>query len=240
MKILFSLALISITAFFNSCTDGQTQTTKTNLSATEFAEKMKELPSAILLDVRTPEEFSKGHLQSAKNFDWNGNEFDKQIASLDKSKPAFVYCLSGGRSSSAAKKMRSEGFREVYEMEGGIMQWRAANLPETTNNASASTGMSKQQFDALLNTDKLVLIDFYADWCAPCKKMKPYLDEISKEMADKVVVVRINADDNLALCKELKINALPFLQLYKAQNLTWKKTGFIEKEEVLKQLQQKG
>jgi thioredoxin len=236
MRKLFTIALLAI--LFNSCGSGQTNsTTKTNLSAIEFAEKLKEMPTAAILDVRTPDEFSKGHLANALNYDWNGNEFDKQIATLDKSQPVLVYCLSGGRSSSAATKMRSEGFKTVYELDGGIMKWRGANLPETTDNTVTSNGMTKQQFDALLNSDKLVLIDFYADWCAPCKKMKPYLDEISKDMADKVVIIRINADNNQALCKELKIDGLPVLQLYKNKTLTWTNTGFIDKAEVVKQLQ---
>ena len=235
MKKLLLIALAAI--LFNSCSSGQTNGIKTNLSATEFADKIKELPNATLIDVRTPDEFSKGHLANANNYDWNGTEFDNQIAPLDKSEPVFVYCLSGGRSSSAANKMRSDGFTQVYEMDGGIMKWRGENLPETTDNAVGSNGMSKQQFDALLISDKLVLIDFYADWCAPCKKMKPYLEEISKEMVDKVVVIRINADDNHALCKELKIDALPVLQLYKNKTLSWTNTGFIEKAEVVKQLQ---
>ena len=203
----------------------------------EFAEKLKEMPTATIIDVRTIDEFSKGHLANALNYDWNEIEFDKQISSLDKSKPVFVYCLSGGRSSSAASKMRSEGFKTVYELDGGIMKWRSANLPETTDITVKSDEMSKEEFDALLNTDKIVLIDFYADWCAPCKKMKPYLDEISKDMADKVVVIRINADDNQALCKELKIDALPVLQIYKNKNLNWINTGFIDKAEVLSKLQ---
>ncbi len=234
----YFFVLLSVTIFaFSSCSSGQTQTTNSNLSATEFAEKIKELPSSPIVDVRTPEEFSKGHLQNAKNYDWNGSDFQKQVSTLDKSKPVFVYCLSGGRSSSAASQMRSDGFKEVYELSGGIMKWRAANLPETTTNTTASNGMTKQQFDALTNSDKLVLIDFYANWCAPCKKMKPYLDEISKDMADKVVVIRINADDNQQLCKELKIDALPVLQLYKTKVLTWTNTGYISKVDVLKQLQ---
>lgn len=235
MKKLLLIALAAI--LFNSCSSGQTNGIKTNLSATEFADKIKELPNATLIDVRTPDEFSKGHIANANNYDWNGTEFDNQIAPLDKSEPVFVYCLSGGRSSSAANKMRSDGFTQVYEMDGGIMKWRGENLPETTDNAVVSNGMSKQQFDALLISDKLVLIDFYADWCAPCKKMKPYLEEISKEMVEKVIVIRINADDNHALCKELKIDALPVLQLYKNKTLSWTNTGFIEKAEVVKQLQ---
>lgn len=235
MRILFSIA--SVVILLNSCSNRQTQSTKTIISATEFADKMKELPTATIIDVRTPDEFSKGHLANANNYDWNGNEFDKQIAPLDKSEPVFVYCLSGGRSSSAANKMRSDGFKTVYELDGGIMKWRGANLPETTDNTITSNGLTKQQFDALRHSDKLVLVDFYADWCAPCRKMKPYFDEISKDMADKVVVIRINADDNQALCKELQIDALPVLQLYKNKVLTWTNTGFIDKENVVKQLQ---
>ena len=237
MRKLFLIIFAAI--LFNSCSNGQTQGTKTNLSATEFSDKIKELPTATIIDVRTPDEFSKGHLVNANNYDWNGNKFDEQISSLDKSKPIFVYCLSGGRSSSAASEMRSQGFVTVYELDGGIMKWRSANLPETTNNTVVSNGMTKQQFDALLNSDKLVLVDFYADWCAPCRKMKPYLDEIAKDMADKVVVIRVDADENQALCNEMQIDALPVLQLYKSKTLFWSNKGYIEKSEVVKQLQLK-
>jgi thioredoxin-like negative regulator of GroEL len=66
--------------------------------------------------------------------------------------------------------------------------------------------------------------------------MKPYLDEISKDMAEKVVVIRINADENPAICKQLNIDGLPVLQLYKNKSLVWANTGFIEKQDVLKQL----
>ena len=234
MKNYLIILLVASSFIFNSCSNAQT--TNTNLSATEFSDKIKTLPEAPIIDVRTPEEFSKGHLQLANNYDWNGDDFQTQISKLDKSKPVFVYCLSGGRSSSAADQMRSDGFKQVYELNGGILKWRGANLPETTNNTTATKGMNKQQFDELLNSDKLVLIDFYADWCGPCKKMKPYLDEISKDMADKVVVIRINADDNQKLCKELKIDALPVLQLYKNKTMTWTNTGYISKDAVMKHL----
>lgn len=233
MRKIFSIALASLAILIGSCTNGQTQTGNT-LPATEFAEKIKQSPAATVVDVRTPGEFSRGHLPDALNCDWNGSEFDSQISTIDKSKPVFVYCQSGSRSASAAAKMRSDGFKKVYELQGGIMKWRAADLPEAAATA-ASAGMTRQQFDALLKTDKTVLIDFYADWCAPCRKMKPYLEEISKDMTDKVVVVRINADDNKMLCKELNIYALPVLQVYKNKSLTWTHTGYIEKAKVVKQ-----
>ena len=234
MKKIFSI--LSFALLFYSCTNGQNQISEKSISVSEFIKKINETPNAQIIDVRTPDEFSKGHLLDAVNYNWNGDEFDKQIIMLDKSKPVFIYCLSGGRSSSAASKMRDNGFSKVYQMEGGIMKWRAANLPETTSIANISKGMSLNEFYTLLKSDKLVLVDFYADWCAPCKKMKPYLDEISKEMASTVEVIRINADDNQMLCKELKIDALPVLQVYKYQKLTWSNFGFIEKAEVIKHL----
>jgi thioredoxin 1 len=231
MKQFFSIALLTLLLI--GCSNGQTQNT---LSAKAFETKLKEVPEATILDVRTPAEFSNGHLNNALNYDWNGSQFDQQIKTLDKSKPVFVYCLSGGRSSAAASKMRSDGFKAVYELEGGLMRWRSENLPETTTNQVVSTGMTKQAFDALLISDKVILIDFYADWCVPCKKMEPYLKEISDELTNSVTVIRINADENQSLCKELGINAIPVLQVYKDQKMTWSNTGFIEKEAVLKHL----
>ncbi|MES1218588.1 MAG: thioredoxin domain-containing protein [Bacteroidota bacterium] len=237
MKTFYTLFASTFLLLLTSCQSGQTQNTKTNLSANEFDSKIKEFSPAMVLDVRTPEEFAKGHLPNAKNFNWNGNSFAQQIAMLDKTKPVFVYCLSGMRSTSAANKMRSEGFKEVYQLEGGILKWRGASLPEITDSALASAGLNMQQFQELLNSDKIVLVDFYADWCEPCKLMKPYLEEISKDMSSKVTVIRINTDDNQALSKELKIDALPVLQVYKNKQLSWTYTGYLEKADVVKQLQ---
>lgn len=236
MKKIVSILLIAV--IFHSCSNGQTEKVKTNLTATEFSTKIKELPNAPIIDVRTAEEYAKGHLANSLNYDWNGSDFEKQISTLDKSKPVLVYCLSGGRSSAAAQKMRLEGFTTVYEMDGGIMKWRGANLPETTDNAAASkaTGMTKEQFETLITGDKIMLVDFYADWCSPCKKMKPYLDEIAKEMSATVQVIRINADDNQNLCKELHVDALPVLQVYKNKELKWTNTGYIDKGPVVEQL----
>jgi len=232
-KFLFVFLTIAAMTF-SSCSDGQDK--KTNLTATEFAEKMKALPAANIVDVRTPEEYEKGHIVNAVNIDWNGDNFEQKISSLDKSKPVFVYCLSGGRSAMAAEVMRGKGFKQVFEMRGGFMKWRAANLPETTDTKTASAGIDKAQFDALLNTDKIVLVDFYADWCAPCKKMKPWLDEIASNKTETVTVIRINADDNVQLCRALKIDALPYLQVYKNKKLTWSHSSDITKEQLSAQL----
>ena len=234
MNFLLKARFVLFILLLSSAAGAQNATT---YSALDFSGKLEQDASAPLIDVRTPEEFEKGHLEKAVNYNWNGSDFDKQISQLDKSAPVYIYCLSGGRSTAAAKKMRQDGFTQVYELEGGIMKWRAANLPEVTSE-SASPGMTKAQFYELLKTDKTVLIDFYADWCAPCKKMKPYLDEISKEKAASVIVIRINADDNKQLCKEMKIEELPVLQVYKNHEMLWEHKGFMEKKAIVKELEQ--
>lgn len=121
-------AFILLSMLFVNYSFGQTK--KYELSAIDFAAKIKATPNAIILDVRTPEEFVEGHLAHAVNMDWTGDYFDKQAAKLDKAKPIFVYCYSGGRSEEAAKHLRDNGFKEVYEMSGGMAKWRKAHLPE--------------------------------------------------------------------------------------------------------------
>jgi len=233
MRRFFSSLSISLLLILNSCSNGQSQN---SLDANKFSEGINKTSNEIILDVRTPDEFLKGHLVNATNINWNGNDFKNEVEKLDKSKPIYVYCLAGSRSEAAAKKMREIGFKEVYELEGGIMKWRGANLPETTANTVASKGMSLEEFKKITTTDKIVLVDFYADWCGPCRKMKPALEEISKEMASTVFLVKINADDNQALLKNLGIDALPVLHTYKNGKLSWNNLGFVDKDEIVKHL----
>jgi thioredoxin 1 len=235
MKYTF-LLFTSLSIFFTSCTSGQS--TSTNLLAADFQTKIKETENAVIIDVRTPEEFAGGFIENAINIDWNNSNFNSNILKIDKSKPVFVYCLSGGRSGKAAAQMRSEGFKEVYELNGGMMAWRSAALPETTSQGSEpkEEGMTLEAYNKLINSEKLVLIDFYAEWCGPCKKMAPSLDQISKEMADKVTIIRIDADKNPGLGTALKIEALPTLLLYKGNELIWRNLGFQTKEQIVNQL----
>ena len=67
----------------------------------------------------------------------------------------------------------------------------------------------------VLNSDKLTLVDFWASWCGPCRKMGPVLDEIAQEYEGKVNVVKINTDDNFKTTKEYQISGLPSLVLFK-------------------------
>jgi thioredoxin 1 len=232
MRKNFQVLLVILSVFAFSCSNGQSSSSKVNLNAADFQKKIEEFPKAPIVDVRTPEEFTNGHILNAINININSESFEGEISKLDKNKPVFVYCLSGSRSSNAARDMRAKGFKEVFELSGGMMRWRAAGFSETKGATAASAEMSMAQFNELLKTDKLVLVDVYADWCAPCKKMAPYLEEIQKEMIATVTIVRINADQNRSLSAALKVNALPTLLLYKNKTIIWSNTGFQTKDEI--------
>ncbi|MBS1628758.1 MAG: thioredoxin fold domain-containing protein [Bacteroidetes bacterium] len=225
--LLFFLPLLMLSCMSNA----------QKLSPQAFEAGIKSTPHVQVLDVRTPKEFAGGHIQNALNVDWNSDQFRQGISGLDKARPVYVYCLSGGRSADAAADMRKMGFQKVFELKGGMLNWRSAHLPETgsdvaSNGAAQAKGLTMAQFKNMLSSDKLVLVDFHAEWCKPCKKMAPYLDQIATEMKDKVVVLRIDADDNEALATEMKIVGLPFLQLYKNKEQSWQHMGYMDKAEL--------
>ena len=85
-----------------------------------------------LIDVRTPNEYLSGHIQNAVNADYNSNTFKADIGKLDKEKAVFIYCRSGKRSSHSVAHFRALGFKKVYELEGGILNWQKANFETVT------------------------------------------------------------------------------------------------------------
>jgi rhodanese-related sulfurtransferase len=97
-----------------------------NLTPQEFAENFKNIPEAIILDVRTPEEFESGHLPGALNINIMGHEFHEMIDELDKNRTYFVYCKAGGRSSNACQYMHMQGFQNLNNMVGGILAWEGS------------------------------------------------------------------------------------------------------------------
>ncbi|GMQ30989.1 rhodanese-like domain-containing protein [Algoriphagus confluentis] len=92
-------------------------------------EKMSSKKKARIVDVRTPEEVSDGHLNGALNINFLGETFAEEIEKLDKKKTYLLYCRSGSRTRKAADLMQDAGFKHVYMLEGGITAWKEAGKP---------------------------------------------------------------------------------------------------------------
>jgi len=222
--------LLAITVFgLQFCAQGQGE--KKVLDSKSFQQEISKTPDALVLDVRTPDEFAGGHLDKAVNVDWNGGGFDTWSKKVDKEANIFVYCLSGGRSGSAGAALRQAGFKHVTEMEGGIMKWKAAGLPLT--GGAAKRGMPLSEYESQLKAEsKTMLVDFYAPWCGPCKKMKPELEKLEKDHAAALKVLRIDADQNPELAQNLKVDALPVVLIYKGGQLLKRLEGYQSPEQL--------
>lgn len=96
------------------------------VEAGEFEKIMQRDKTAQVLDVRTAAEFKSGYIQGAVNYDFYADDFDKNLAKLDKKKTVLVYCAAGGRSASSAEKLLKLGFSKVYDLDGGMGAWRKA------------------------------------------------------------------------------------------------------------------
>lgn len=186
-----------------------------------------------LVDVRTPKEYQDGHIATAANADWTKPAFKEMVQALDRTQPIYVICLSGGRSAAAVNYLRKEGYTQVVEVSDGMMGWRALNLPEKKA-GNKDPGMKLDEFNQLLQGEQLILVDFYAEWCIPCRKMAPFLENIEKENSKTLRLVRVDTEAHSALSQAMKVQALPFLQLYRAGQKIWEHQGFLDEEALKK------
>jgi len=99
-----------------------------HVDAKQAAELIK-TKKPLVLDVRTPDEFAKGHIEGAKNLDFTENSFEGALAALDKKQPVLLHCASGARSTSSLKVFKKLGFEKVTHLDGGFNAWKSAGLP---------------------------------------------------------------------------------------------------------------
>ena len=230
MKLLKGLTLL---LFLFGLIAGACSQSPDHLNVDEFEKKITSGENVQLLDVRTPGEFNKLRINGAQNIDYNSPDFKDKLKSLDKTRPVLVYCLSGGRSAKAATYLRKQGYK-AFELDGGMLEWNAKKKPVV--GTGASQGMSSPHFNHIVTNDKLVLVDFYAKWCAPCKVMAPDLEALKQQYADRLVLLKVDADTNSFVVDSLKIQALPTLQLYKNGVQVWNHTGLLSKSEIEKSI----
>lgn len=98
------------------------------ITVEQFQKKVKGSGIIQLVDVRTPKEFTDGHLKGAANYNVLDSTLYRNISNLNRRKAVFVYCKSGVRSMRAAEQLKAAGFK-VFNMEGGITNWNSKNLP---------------------------------------------------------------------------------------------------------------
>ena len=95
--------------------------------------------------------------------------------------------------------------------------------------------MSK--FSELINQDKPVLVDFFAEWCGPCKMLAPILKQVKESLGDGVSIIKIDVDKNQALAAKYQVRGVPTMLLFKNGKQIWRQSGVLQKDEIIKIIQ---
>jgi len=242
-KIIILLTAILSVIQLSSCSESETIDSKNSkfeaLTAKEYRKIIIETESPQIIDVRTPQEFNSNSITGAVNINIYDSNFDAKIQELDKDRPVFLYCRSGSRSNKASNKLAEMGFTEVYDLKGGITSWQLENLslPADNTTSEKKSGITIDAYNKLIsNTEKLVLVDFNAEWCAPCKKLSPILNKIASENTKNVELIKIDVDENPTLSKSMRIQGLPTLKLYKNGEEVWQYLGLTTEEKIVNQI----
>jgi rhodanese-related sulfurtransferase len=122
MKKISSLFYLVLVLLLSNCAN-ESQTEIKVISPEEM-QTLLEFEDMQIVDVRTPEEYITGFIDTAQNIDFKSPTFDEDIKKLDKTKPVILYCKSGGRSAKCSEKLKDAGFVKIYDLEGGITQWK--------------------------------------------------------------------------------------------------------------------
>jgi thioredoxin 1 len=237
-KLLLSTTLIL--SFFMAACQQPAKNEKgihEKVSLEQFEKLLAEKSNALILDVRTPEEFAAGHVKGAVNLNIYDAGFKDALTKLDKTKPVLVYCKAGGRSADAATQMQELGFSEVYNFGGGMLAWANAEKPMVSDKqVSKAKGLNEADYLKLVAENPLVLVDFHAVWCGPCKKLAPILESVVAKQEGKLTLIKLDSDENPELMKAKNIQGIPYLELYRDGKLVWKTMGFTDEATILSQL----
>lgn len=209
-----------------------------NLNAEDFKAAL-EMEGGLLVDVRTHQEVQRGRLEDASVINFYDSNFDKKIAKLQKGKPIFVYCKSGGRSYKAASQLVKLGHQKVYNLSGGVVAWKRAGYSLTEGNiiqGAQSQLVSPDDINELIAKEDNFLVDFHTQWCVPCRKLSPIIDEVGKELPD-VTVLKVDIDQCESCALQWGIEAVPTLVHFKQGKEVWRHSGLISKLELTQQLQ---
>lgn len=210
-----------------------------SLEPADFYNETKNNNSLQLLDLRSDSDFRDGHIKKAVNYDYNDDGFETYVLfKFDKKTPLYIYCYTGTRSAEAKNYLKELGFTTVVELQGGFSNWTRSSKPYVSSRIFTTpiAPFTMADLEREIKTNKTLLVDFYATWCGPCKKMKPILQKVGADNPN-VKLIQIDAEKSEDISSLFAVREIPTLVLFKNGKQVWRGSGVMTEKEVKKLVQ---
>lgn len=226
--------LILILLLINTKSYSQTD----ELSLDEFERAIKS-NDFVLLDLQSDHNFKRGRIKKFTNIPFESESFESKL--LEKVKlydNILFYCTNQEENQLAFQFLKEIGYQKVKFLKGGFETWQSNSKPYASNLRSIKpyTNLSYQNLQAILVQNEFTLVDFYADWCKPCKKMNPILKEIA-ENDKSIKILKVNSDEAGSLVNHYGIEEIPTYIFFHNKNQVWRYSGEISKNELVAKLE---
>ena len=186
-----------------------------------FSAKISKQQTPQIVDVRTPEEFTINHINGATYVNLKEENHLDALKNFDKTKPVFIYAIQNSRPDILAAELHTNGYKEVYELKGGIAAWIGSGNPYYT---SVKNNLSVADYNKTLTDNKIVLVEIGTKYCGLCAKAKVIVDSLQNDGSYKVVQLELY--NNPQLVAQLgEVPSVPTLLLYKDGQIVWKRSG---------------
>lgn len=219
IKQLLAASLLTA-AIANTNASAQKRDTTVLIKIDQYLALVGDPAKQPIYDVRTKEEFDNTHVSNAQLITTD-TELQDAIGKGQKDAVVLLYSIANGRSVNLASKLRAQGVKNIYALDGGIAAWVSKGLPYTSNHTETANISS---FQKALQTDSLVLVDIGSRYCGPCKKVSHIIDSFSTTHPN-LKIVKLDMDNDTKLIAALQIApALPTVVAYKAGHIVWHNT----------------
>lgn len=96
----------------------------------------------------------------------------------------------------------------------------------------------KSNFNTIINSETPVLIDFFADWCGPCKMLAPILKQVKDDLGEDIKIIKIDVDENQMLAAKYQVRGVPTMLLFKSGKQVWRQSGVLQKDQIISVVKQ--
>lgn len=96
----------------------------------------------------------------------------------------------------------------------------------------------KSNFNTIINSETPVLIDFFADWCGPCKMLAPILKQVKEDLGEDIKIIKIDVDENQLLASKYQVRGVPTMLLFKSGKQVWRQSGVLQKDQIVSVVKQ--